>query len=93
VSTGARFDGRAILVAGGAGGLGAAVTGALETAGARCAVLDRTPSDAEIAVRCDLADADQTAAGVAEAVAALGRLDGVLFASGVVYEAPSSTRR
>ncbi len=85
------FDRRPALIAGGAGGIGRALTGALAERGARVGVLDLADADvggAELMLRCDLTDPDDVAAAVARATERLGGLSLLVCASGVVSEAP-----
>ena len=83
-----RLDGKAALVAGGADGIGAAVTLALAEAGADVAVLDsRTPELEQtaqrvhglgrraVSIQADVTDDRQLEAGTAHAIEALGRVD------------------
>lgn len=74
----------AVLVTGGASGLGAAVALAVQEAGGRPFVLDLAtpPFDVEHEL-VDLADRGAAAAAVEGAVERLGRLDGVVTAAGV----------
>jgi len=74
----------AVLVTGGASGLGAAVALAVRDAGGRPFVLDLvTPPFAVDHELVDLADRGAAAAAVERAVGRLGRLDGVVTAAGV----------
>jgi len=77
-------DPGAVLVTGGASGLGAAVAQAVAAAGGTPAVLDRVapgfPVDHELV---DLADGRAAEAAVARVAERLGRLDGVVTAAGV----------
>lgn len=91
VSSPVRFDGHTALVGGGAGRIGSAVARALTERGARVAVVDMAePSEsvAELALRCDLSDEDSVGATVTRAARALGGLNMLVCASGVVSEAP-----
>ena len=74
----------AVLVTGGASGLGAAVALAVQAAGGRPFVLDLVapPFDVDHQL-VDLADRGAAAAAVEGAVERLGRLDGVVTAAGV----------
>lgn len=96
------LSGRAILVAGGAGGLGAPLATALARRGARLVIADvddavaqstaeELVSEGHEAIACPL-DVVETAsceAVVARVVEAFGRIDGVLNASGVYRVAPA----
>jgi NAD(P)-dependent dehydrogenase (short-subunit alcohol dehydrogenase family) len=75
-----RLDGQAVIVTGGASGLGAATAERLSRAGCRVAVLDIDSAAAEasvgriggIGISCDVADADSAEAAVARAREAHG---------------------
>jgi NAD(P)-dependent dehydrogenase (short-subunit alcohol dehydrogenase family) len=75
----------AVLVTGGASGLGAAVVAAVAKAGGRPVVIDRQPpADGVPGVQCDLADtraAEEATRRVIELAG--GRLDGVVTAAGM----------
>lgn len=76
------FAGRRALITGGLSGIGAAVAGVLDEAGARVAVLDR---GAEADVVADVRDAAGVDAAVAAAAEVLGGPPDVLVASAGVY--------
>ena len=89
------------LVTGAGRGIGRAVALALGRAGARVALLSRTPSDIEsaaaaireqggeaIAVPCDVADAEQVRGAVARVTEALGPVDILVNNAGVGTVAP-----
>ncbi|HSL57887.1 MAG TPA: SDR family oxidoreductase [Acidimicrobiales bacterium] len=88
------LGGASFLVAGAAGGLGRALTAALEERGARLTLTSRTPERlAEVAgdrphVAGDLSLPGIGQAAVAAAIDAHGRLDGIVDASGVVAFGP-----
>jgi NAD(P)-dependent dehydrogenase (short-subunit alcohol dehydrogenase family) len=72
-----------VLVTGGSSGLGAAVVDAVQAAGGRPAVLDRTPPDRDVAhVLVDLADTRAADAAVTDVAELLGGLDAVVAAAG-----------
>jgi NAD(P)-dependent dehydrogenase (short-subunit alcohol dehydrogenase family) len=74
------------IVTGGASGIGAAIANRLADAGARVAVFDLDPANAEprhFAVAVDVADDESVQAGVEEAVAKFGRLDIVINNAGI----------
>ena len=74
----------AVLVTGGASGLGAAIAQAVEAAGGRPYVLDLVAPPFEVDHELvDLADRRAAAAAVDRAAERLGRLDGVVTAAGV----------
>lgn len=91
------IDGTAILVAGGAGGLGAPIAAALAQRGAKVLIADidaqraeKTASELTAAHKADVracalevVSAQSCAAAVALAMSAWGRLDGMLNASGI----------
>jgi NAD(P)-dependent dehydrogenase (short-subunit alcohol dehydrogenase family) len=73
---------RRVLVTGGASGIGAATVARFQEEGCRVASIDLADAPgADVSVRCDVAV--DAAAGVEEAVAALGGLDVVVAAAGV----------
>ena len=83
---------RVVVVTGGAKGIGAAITRALVTEGARPVVVDRdaeaiaaiaTKSPSVIGIIADLRDADSCRDAVAEAVRRAGALDAVVNNAGV----------
>jgi NAD(P)-dependent dehydrogenase (short-subunit alcohol dehydrogenase family) len=74
---------KAILVTGGASGLGAAIVTALQKAGARPYVLDRqAPADGVPWVECDLADTRAAELATRQLAEQAGELDGVVTAAG-----------
>ncbi|MCB1004718.1 MAG: SDR family oxidoreductase [Acidimicrobiales bacterium] len=81
---------RRLVVTGGASGIGAAVLRAAVADGARAVALDLADPDGVGAldgagfVRCDVTDADGTAAALAEAARAMGGLDAVYAAAGML---------
>lgn len=74
-----------ILITGGASGLGQAVARAVAAAGGTPAIIDRDTTSLENVVcrRADVSDRLQVEAAVAEIVAELGGLDGVVTAAGI----------
>lgn len=95
-----RLQGRRILVTGAAGGIGRACAAAFVAAGAAVALADRdragldalaaalAPKGRVTTLTLDLTDRKAVAAGVGEAVKALGGLDGVLNTAGIDLHAP-----
>jgi len=89
-----KLEGRRMLVTGAASGIGEGIAGLFAEHGASLALLDRAWTDgvAEIpgARRhvCDVTDRDAVNRVVAEAAAALGGLDGVVNAAGILDIAP-----
>jgi NAD(P)-dependent dehydrogenase (short-subunit alcohol dehydrogenase family) len=96
------LDGRAIIVAGGAGGLGRPLAEGLVQRGARVLVADideraasetaaalRAQGGAADAIALDVVSSASCAAAVAHAVAKWGRLDSLVNASGVYRVAPA----
>lgn len=96
------LDGRAIIVAGGAGGLGRPLAEGLVQRGARVLVADideraagetaaalRAQGGAAEAIALDVVSPASCASAVAHAVAKWGRLDGLVNASGVYRVAPA----
>jgi NAD(P)-dependent dehydrogenase (short-subunit alcohol dehydrogenase family) len=91
----ARLAGRKIIITGGASGIGRATARLFRQEGAQVAVLDRSDNAAKavadeigaIAVTCDVADPASVTAAVAKAAEAMGGLDGVVNAAGILSEA------
>jgi len=91
----ARLAGRKIIITGGASGIGRATARLFRAEGAQVAVLDRSDNAAKavadeigaIAVTCDVADPASVSAAVAQAAEAMGGLDGVVNAAGILSEA------
>lgn len=87
----ARFDGRRIIVTGGASGIGRATARGFAREGAKVSVLDRSANEAasvaqEIggtAIGVDVSDAASVAAAVAQAAQAMGGVDGLVNAAGI----------
>ncbi len=87
-----RLAGRRILITGGASGIGRSTAELFAKHGARVAVMDRQFTLAEdvarsikgVAVEADVADEDSTNNAVANAVKALGGLDGLVHCAGIV---------
>jgi NAD(P)-dependent dehydrogenase (short-subunit alcohol dehydrogenase family) len=80
------FDGMKAVVTGGASGIGAAVTEALLSRGAKVAVLDLRPegvSGDALGVRCDVSDDASVRSAVDEATASLGGLDVLVNNAGI----------
>jgi len=85
------LSGRGVLVAGAAGGIGAAVTESLARAGARVVALDLpgrpAPAAAALALEADAGDGAAAAAAVTRALAGLTRLDGLVHCAGITRDA------
>ena len=87
-----RMQGRRIAITGAASGMGREIARLFAAEGAGLALLDRNAAGvAEVAGElgqhgfgCDVADPDQRRAGMVDAAAALGGLDGVVNAAGVL---------
>ncbi|MEH0825069.1 SDR family oxidoreductase [Micromonospora sp. CPCC 205554] len=78
------MNGQAVLVTGGASGLGAAVVAAVAKAGGRPYVLDRrAPADGVPWVECDLADTRAAEAATRRIAEQAGELAGVVTAAGM----------
>jgi len=74
-----RFSGRHIVVTGAASGLGLGIARAAEAEGALVTALDRNPAPFADAPACDVGDEAQ----VADALAHLPRIDGLVNAAGI----------
>lgn len=80
------LTGKAAIVTGGAMGIGRAIAEALSAAGARVAIVDRTPSTAigdGIALQADVSDGAACADAVARAAEAFGGLDILINSAGI----------
>lgn len=92
VGDGQDLTGRRVLVTGGSSGIGAATARAIAAAGGRAAVLARRPEPLAaladeiggVAVPADVTDVHAVRTAVARAAEALGGLDGLVNAAGVV---------
>jgi NAD(P)-dependent dehydrogenase (short-subunit alcohol dehydrogenase family) len=79
-------DGVRAIVTGGASGIGAAITRALQLRGARVAVLDLRPDDApegSVPIVCDVSSTESVDAAVASAIESLGGLDVLVNNAGI----------
>ena len=79
----ASFDGKVVVITGGAGGIGAATARAFTASGARVALLDKVAADAVagatgLALCLDLTKEDEVARAIAQIVELFGKID-VLF--------------
>lgn len=84
------LGGRAAIVAGGGGGIGAAVAERLLSADCRVSVLDRPGRpgpDRAASIACDVSKPEDVASGVAGAIAGLGTLDVLVHCAGVTRDA------
>jgi NAD(P)-dependent dehydrogenase (short-subunit alcohol dehydrogenase family) len=89
-----RLAGRRIIITGGASGIGRATARLFRQEGAAVAVLDRSDNAAKavadeigaIAIACDVSDPASVAAAVNQAAEAMGGLDGVVNAAGILSE-------
>ncbi|MEN3615568.1 SDR family oxidoreductase [Plantactinospora sp. ZYX-F-223] len=78
-----KLGGKAILITGGASGLGAAVVTAVQKAGGRPYVLDRqAPADEVPWIQCDLADTRAAERATRQLAEQAGGLDGAVTAAG-----------
>ena len=78
-----RFEGKVVLVSGAASGIGAAVVDRFVEEGATVVASDLTP--VEGGVRCEVRDAQDCAAAVAETLERHGRLDILANVAGVAF--------
>lgn len=84
------LDGRAAIVAGGAGAIGAAIAARLQEAGARVFVLDlpgHAGPDGTETIGCDLRDGGAVATAVGAVAERAGRLDLLVHSAGVTRDA------
>jgi NAD(P)-dependent dehydrogenase (short-subunit alcohol dehydrogenase family) len=79
------LEGQKVVIAGGAGGFGSAITEAFEEAGATTAVIDVQPGDH---IRADLRDATEARAAMAEAQDRLDGIDVFVHAVGINRRKP-----
>ena len=90
----ARLAGRKIIITGGASGIGRATARLFRQEGAAVAILDRSENAAKVvadeigavAFGCDVADPASVANAVSQAAEAMGGLDGVVNAAGILAE-------
>jgi NAD(P)-dependent dehydrogenase (short-subunit alcohol dehydrogenase family) len=90
----ARLAGRKIIITGGASGIGRATARLFRQEGAAVAILDRSDNAAKavadeigaVAIACDVADPASVSAAVNSAAEAMGGLDGVINAAGILAE-------
>jgi gluconate 5-dehydrogenase len=80
------LDDRRVVIAGGAGGFGSAITAAFAQAGAKTAVIDVAPGDH---IQADLRDAGTARAAMQQATDALGGLDVFVHAVGINRRKPT----
>src|SRR6516164_704650 len=93
-TTMARLAGRKIIITGGASGIGRATARLFRREGAAVAILDRSDNAAKavadeigaVAITCDVSDPASVSAAVNKAAEAMGGLDGVINAAGILAE-------
>jgi NAD(P)-dependent dehydrogenase (short-subunit alcohol dehydrogenase family) len=93
-ATMARLTGRKIIITGGASGIGRATARLFRREGAAVAILDRSDNAAKavadeigaVAIACDVSDPASVSAAVNQAAEAMGGLDGVINAAGILAE-------
>jgi NAD(P)-dependent dehydrogenase (short-subunit alcohol dehydrogenase family) len=82
-------DGGGVLVTGGAGGIGSAIVSRLQADGVPVAVIDRVrPAGCDVFAAADVTNEAAMQTAVAEVIDALGSIDGLVCAAGVVSERP-----
>lgn len=81
-----RLDGRVAVVTGGASGIGAATCAALDQAGARIVVIDRSPISEWDCLAADVCDPVAVGGAVDAIVAKHGRIDCLVHSAGVGLE-------
>jgi len=74
------LEGQRVVIAGGAGGFGSAITAAFEAEGAHVAVIDVAAGDH---IQADLRDAGEAREAIAEARRRLGGIDVLVHAVGI----------
>lgn len=82
-----RLEGQRVIVTGGGSGIGAATVARLRREGARTAAWDLTApevGDGDLGLAVDVTDADAVRAGVAEVVATLGPITGLVTCAGTL---------
>ena len=86
------LSGRVVLVTGGAGGIGRALSAAFTGAGARVAVASRNPAETpgQLAVKCDVRELEQCVKAVETVVREFGRLDVLVNNHGANFLAPAA---
>ena len=90
----ARLAGRRIIITGGASGIGRATARLFRREGAAVAILDRSDNAAKVvadeigavAIACDVSELASVSAAVNKAAEAMGGLDGVINAAGILAE-------
>ncbi len=85
----ARFQGRGVVVTGGAQGIGHAIALAFADEGADVLIVDLLETGAGQTLVADLGDPDQAGGVIAQAVTRLGRVDVVVNCAGVQPDGPA----
>src|ERR1700749_1006416 len=93
-TTMARLAGRKIIITGGASGIGRATARLFRREGAAVAILDRSDNAGKavadeigaVAITCDVSDPASVSAAVNQAAEAMGGLDGVINAAGILAD-------
>ena len=84
-----RFDGRGVVVTGGAQGIGRAIVDGFVAEGARVVSVDLRPTAGVDSIQADLADVDAARGAFAQAVSRLGRVDVLVNCAGVQPDGPA----
>jgi 3-hydroxybutyrate dehydrogenase len=82
------YTGKTLFITGAAGGIGLAVAQAFQQAGARVAVADLKPGQADLALTCDVTKEAELNAAIDRTIQEFGRLDVLINNAGLQHVAP-----